>query len=98
MYIIILWNQKKKKIKISTKYIPRIGEIILVQYSKNNFTKAKVIEIKDNYVKVKYIEKQIVEQLGKNAVDYQLNNIKKIDKITYIKESNEIVPEKMGSN
>ena len=86
-------NSIKKKIKIKKKYSPKVDDIVLVKIAQGKYTKAKVLNIQDKYVKVKYIEKKIIAQIGKKEELIQLKNIKELDTKVYVQNRNEISPE-----
>ena len=88
---------KSKKVKISIKQKKleiKEGDTVMVPYTVGKFTKAIVKEIKDQYVKVKYVEKKILEAMNSDTAVYQLQNIRKLDTDYEINsERDEIIPE-----
>lgn len=71
------------------------GDIVNVQLAINKKTKAEVLSVKNDTVKVKYIEKPIQNEFGTKAITYNISDVYPLNKeIRKVSTNNRIKPVK----
>ena len=87
-------SAKKVKIFVKEKAEIKEGDVVMVPYTIGKFTKAIVKEIKDQYVKVKFVEKKILEAMNSDTALFQLKNVRKLNtRFELNSQNDQIIPD-----